>query len=102
VLRRSSVQSGAALLACNAAGSCGLSLTQCEGDGPPGHALQELWIAGKAVHSFPTRLLIDQIRSIDTGYVVGDPVDYLLRDEMDAMEIALGHYLGMISRAPRD
>lgn len=50
----------------------------------------------------PTRLLIDQIRSIDTDYLVGDPVGYLLREEMIAVEVALGHYLGLISRTPTE
>lgn len=49
----------------------------------------------------PTRLLIDQIRSIDTDYLVGDPVDYLLRDEMELVETALAHYLGIVSSRPR-
>lgn len=42
-----------------------------------------------------TRLLVDQIRSIDTGYVSGDPVDYLTRDAMAEVEFAVGHYLGI-------
>ena len=43
----------------------------------------------------PTRVLVDQIRSIDTDYVVGDPVDYLNRDELAEVELALAHYLGV-------
>lgn len=50
----------------------------------------ELEIAGR-----PTRMLIDQIRSIDTDYVVGDPVDYLPRDQLAGVELALAHYLGV-------
>ncbi len=42
-----------------------------------------------------TRLLVDQIRSIDTDYMVGDPVDYLARDAMAEVELAIGHYLGI-------
>lgn len=42
-----------------------------------------------------TRLLVDQIRSIDVDHVVGDPVDYLTRDEMAEVESAIGHYLGV-------
>lgn len=49
----------------------------------------ELEIAGAA-----TRLLVDQIRSIDIDYLVGDPVDYLTRDELAEVELALAHYLG--------
>lgn len=55
----------------------------------------ELEIAGR-----PTRMLVDQIRSIDTDYLVGDPVDYLSRDQMAEVELALAHYLGIASIAP--
>lgn len=41
-----------------------------------------------------TRMLIDQIRSIDIDYVVGDPVDYLTRDQLAGVDLALAHYLG--------
>lgn len=50
----------------------------------------ELQIAGRA-----TRMLIDQIRSIDTNYLIGDPVDYLSRDQMAVLDLALAHYLGV-------
>lgn len=50
----------------------------------------ELEIAGRV-----TRMLVDQIRSIDTDYLVGDPVDYLSRDQMNEVELALAHYLGL-------
>lgn len=50
----------------------------------------ELEIAGR-----PTRMLIDQIRSIDTDYLVGDPVDFLSRDQLAQVELALAHYLGI-------
>ncbi len=60
--------------------------------------------AGAAVHrpllqiaGRNTRLLVDQIRSIDTDYVAGDPVDYLTRDAMTEVELAIGHYLGIAS-----
>ena len=56
----------------------------------------ELEIAG-----CPTRVLVDQIRSIDTEYVIGDPVDYLSRDELAEVELALAHYLGIAPSAPR-
>lgn len=57
--------------------------------GPSVHR-PELEVAGR-----PTRLLIDQVRSIDIGYVVGDPVDFLNRDELAEVEFALAHYLGV-------
>jgi mRNA interferase MazF len=50
----------------------------------------EIEIAGRL-----TRMLIDQIRSIDTNYLVGDPVDYLPHDQLAAIELALAHYLGV-------
>jgi mRNA interferase MazF len=42
-----------------------------------------------------TRFLVDQIRSIDTDYLVGDPVHYLERDELAEVEHALARYLGL-------
>lgn len=60
--------------------------------------------AGASVHrplleiaGAETRLLVDQIRSIDTNYVVGDPVDYLNLDAMGEVEVAIGHYLGILA-----
>jgi mRNA interferase MazF len=55
----------------------------------------ELEIAGRL-----TRLLVDQIRSIDTDYLVGEPVDYLSRDQLAKVELALAHYLGITAVAP--
>jgi mRNA interferase MazF len=55
----------------------------------------ELEIVGR-----PTRLLVDQIRSIDTDYVVGDPVDYLSRHELAEVDLALAHYLGVQGVSP--
>ena len=58
--------------------------------------------AGSSVHrpqleieGRQTKLLVDQIRSIDVDYVVGDPVDYLTRDQLAEVELAVGHYLGV-------
>lgn len=56
----------------------------------------ELEIAGRS-----TRMLIDQVRSIDIDYVVGDPVDYLTRDQLTEVELALAHYLGVQDATPR-
>jgi mRNA interferase MazF len=42
-----------------------------------------------------TRLLVDQLRSIDTDYIVGDPVHYLDRDELAEVEHAVTYYLGL-------
>lgn len=48
------------------------------------------------------RMLVDQIRSIDVDSVVGDPVDYLARDQLGDVELALAHYLGIQDvRPPR-
>jgi mRNA interferase MazF len=43
----------------------------------------------------PTRFLIDQIRSIDTRYVDGEPVAYLERDDIAEIEYAMSRYLGL-------
>lgn len=42
-----------------------------------------------------TRVLVDQIRSIDTDYIIGDPVHYLERDELAQVEHAVARYLGL-------
>ena len=55
----------------------------------------ELEVAGRR-----TRLLIDQVRSIDYDYVVGEPVDYLTRDQLAEVELALAHYLGVQDATP--
>ncbi|MGL5809341.1 MAG: type II toxin-antitoxin system PemK/MazF family toxin [Nocardioides sp.] len=55
----------------------------------------ELEVAGRL-----TRMLVDQIRSIDVDYVVGDPVDYLTRDQLGEVELALAHYLGVQDASP--
>ncbi len=48
-------------------------------------------IAGRA-----TRILIDQIRAVDTRYVTGELVDYLSRDDMAQVEHGLSRYLGLL------
>jgi mRNA interferase MazF len=42
-----------------------------------------------------TRFLVDQIRSIDVDYIIGDPVHYLERDELAEIEHAVSRYLGL-------
>ena len=42
-----------------------------------------------------TKILIDQIRTIDTRYVSGELVDYLSRDDMAQVEHGLSRYLGL-------
>jgi mRNA interferase MazF len=42
-----------------------------------------------------TRFLVDQIRSIDVDYIVGEPVHYLERDELGEVEHAVARYLGL-------
>ena len=41
-----------------------------------------------------TKILIDQIRTIDTRYVTGELVDYLSRDDMTQVEHCLSRHLG--------
>jgi len=50
----------------------------------------EVVIAGR-----DTKILIDQIRTIDTGYITGELVDYLSRDDMAHVEHSLSRYLGL-------
>ncbi|RKS05327.1 mRNA interferase MazF [Nocardiopsis sp. Huas11] len=56
----------------------------------PARFRPEATIAGRS-----TRLLVDQIRTIDTAYVVGGTVDYLAGTDMAQVEYALGRYLGL-------
>jgi mRNA interferase MazF len=43
-----------------------------------------------------TKILVDQIRTIDTRYVTGELVDYLSRDDMAQVEHSLSRYLGLL------
>ena len=51
----------------------------------------EVVIAGRE-----TKVLIDQIRTIDTTYVTGELVDYLSHDDMAHVEHGLSRYLGLL------
>ncbi|MCL2466915.1 MAG: type II toxin-antitoxin system PemK/MazF family toxin [Micrococcales bacterium] len=51
----------------------------------------QVHIAGR-----PARLLVDQIRTIDTDYVVGEPVDYLTGADMAELEHTVARYLGLV------
>lgn len=62
--------------------------------GPSVHR-PELEVAGRS-----TRALVDQIRSIDLNYIVGDPVDVLTRDQLAEVAFALAHYLGIQDAFP--
>jgi mRNA interferase MazF len=42
-----------------------------------------------------TEFLVDRIRSIDTDYLIGDPVHYLEHDELAEVEHAVARYLGL-------
>lgn len=44
----------------------------------------------------PTRILVDQIRTIDVSYVLGELVDYLSRDDMARVEHILSRYFGLM------
>ncbi|THV27672.1 type II toxin-antitoxin system PemK/MazF family toxin [Glycomyces paridis] len=52
----------------------------------------EVVVAGR-----PTRILVDQIRTIDTQYFVGDLVDFLNREDMEQVEYAVVRYLGLMA-----
>jgi mRNA interferase MazF len=43
----------------------------------------------------PTRLLVDQIRSIDARFVHGDPVHCFEHDELAEIEHAVRRYVGL-------
>lgn len=62
--------------------------------GPSVHR-PELEIWGQA-----TRMLVDQVRSIDVNHVAGGPVDFLNRDELAEVELALAQYLGLQDVTP--
>lgn|GEM_PF-233779 len=51
----------------------------------------QIEIAGR-----PARVLVDQIRTIDVSYIVGDPVDYLTRADMAEVEHTVSRYLGLV------
>jgi mRNA interferase MazF len=51
----------------------------------------EVVIAGR-----DTKILIDQVRTIDVSYVAGDLVDYLSRDDMAQVEHGLSRYFGLL------
>ena len=51
----------------------------------------EVVVAGR-----DTKVLIDQIRTVDTAYVIGELVDYLSRDDMAQVEHGLSRYLGLL------
>ena len=43
-----------------------------------------------------TKILIDQVRTIDVSYVTGELIDYLSRDDMAQVEHSLSRYLGLL------
>jgi mRNA interferase MazF len=51
----------------------------------------EVVIAGR-----DTKILVDQVRTIDTCYVAGELLDYLSRDDMAQVEHSLSRYLGLL------
>lgn len=51
----------------------------------------EVVVAGRE-----TKILVDQIRTIDAHYVIGDLADYLSRDDMAQVEHALFRYFGLL------
>jgi mRNA interferase MazF len=43
-----------------------------------------------------TKILIDQVRTIDVSYVTGELIDYLSRDDMAQVEHGLSRYFGLL------
>ncbi|MGI5217031.1 type II toxin-antitoxin system PemK/MazF family toxin [Nocardia sp. CA-290969] len=56
----------------------------------PARSRVEVIIEGTA-----TRLLVEQMRSIDGRYLVGDPVDYLSLEDMTRLDSVITEYLGI-------
>ncbi|MCB7135542.1 type II toxin-antitoxin system PemK/MazF family toxin [Cellulosimicrobium marinum] len=51
----------------------------------------EIEVAGER-----TVILVDQIRTIDIDYVVGEPVDFLHHEDLATVERAVVSYLGLL------
>jgi mRNA interferase MazF len=51
----------------------------------------EVVIAGRQ-----TKILIDQVRTIDVSYVTGELIDYLSRDDMAQVKHSLSRYFGLL------
>jgi mRNA interferase MazF len=51
----------------------------------------EVVIAGQE-----TKILIDQVRTIDVSYVTGELIDYLSQDDMAQVEHSLSRYFGLL------
>ena len=51
----------------------------------------EVVIAGQQ-----TKILIDQVRTIDVSYVTGELIDYLSQDDMTQVEHSLSRYFGLL------
>ena len=51
----------------------------------------EVVIAGQQ-----TKILIDQVRTIDVSYVTGELIDYLSEDDMTQVEHSLSRYFGLL------
>ncbi|GAA5042381.1 type II toxin-antitoxin system PemK/MazF family toxin [Nocardia callitridis] len=47
------------------------------------------------VDGVPTRLLVDQICSIDVDYMTGEPTGCLSLEEMARLDVTIGRYLGL-------
>jgi mRNA interferase MazF len=43
-----------------------------------------------------TKILIDQVRTIDVSYVTGELIDYLSRGDMAQVENSLSRYFGLL------
>ena len=51
---------------------------------------------GVVVAGRETRILIDQIHTVDVSYIAGELVDYLSRDDMAQVEHGLSRYFGLL------
>jgi mRNA interferase MazF len=49
-----------------------------------------------AIAGLETKILIDQVRTIDVSYVTGELIDYLSRDDMAQVEHSRSRYFGLL------
>jgi mRNA interferase MazF len=61
----------------------------------PSMTRPEIEVDGRA-----TRVLVDQIRTIDADYVIGDPVGFLTRSDLAEVERTVARYLGVVPSPP--
>ena len=59
-------------------------------------ALESVFRPEAIIAGRETRILVDQIRTIDVCYVTGELVDYLSRDDIAQVDHTLSRFLGLL------